>query len=126
MLLEFPSAHDISNCHLTKLTNLLSKTSKGKYGKDTAIAKKNLASKSISITSGGTSFELQQTIRIINYYLDEISILDNKIKELLIQMKTLLISISGISYMLALIILSVKLEISRDFKTQLNYWLSRD
>ena len=113
MLLEFPSTHDISNCHLTKLTNLLSKTSKGKYGKDKAIALKNLASKSIGINSGGTSFELQQTIRIINYYLDEISILDKKIKELLIQMKTPLISIPGISYTLASIILSEIGDITR-------------
>lgn len=106
MLLEFPSAHDISKCHLTKLTTLLSKNSKGKYGKDKAIALKKLASKSIGMHSSGTSFELQQTIRIINYYLEEISILDNKIKEILIQMKTPLISIPGISYTLASIILS--------------------
>ena len=59
MLLEYPSAYDISNCHLTKLTNLLSKTSKGKYRKDKAIALKELASKSICINSSGTSFELQ-------------------------------------------------------------------
>ncbi|MGL5350488.1 MAG: IS110 family transposase [Cetobacterium sp.] len=113
MLLEFPSAHDISNCYLTKLTNLLSKTSKGKYGKDKTIALKNLASKSIGINSSGTSFELQQTIRIINYYLDEISILDKKIKELLIQMKTPLVSIPRISYTLASIILSEVGEITR-------------
>ncbi|MGL5902331.1 MAG: IS110 family transposase [Cetobacterium sp.] len=109
MLLEFPSAHNISNCHLTKLTNLLSKISKEKYGKD----KVNLASTTIDINSGGTSFELQQTIRIINYYLDEISILDKKIKKLLIQMKTPLISILGISYTLATIILSEVRDITR-------------
>ena len=34
MFLEFPSAHDISNSHLTKLTNLLSKASNGRYEKD--------------------------------------------------------------------------------------------
>lgn len=113
MLLEFPSAYDISSCHLTKLTNLLSKSSKGKYGKDKAIALKELASKSIGMQSDGVSFELQQTIRIINYYLEEISILDNKIKEILIQMKTPLISIPGISYTLASIILSEIGDIKR-------------
>ena len=104
MLLEFPNAYDISNSHLTKLANLLSKASNGRYGKDKAIALKELASKSIGINSDGTSFELQQTIRIINYYLDEISILDKKIKELLIQMQTPLVSVPGISYTLASII----------------------
>lgn len=106
LFLELPSAHDISTCHLTKLTNLLSKTSKGKYGKDKAITLKELASKSIGIQSSGVSFELQQTIRIINYYLEKISILDSKIKDILIQMKTPLISIPEISYTLASIILS--------------------
>ncbi|WP_330111437.1 hypothetical protein VSU16_07700 [Cetobacterium somerae] len=37
MLLEFPSAYDISNSHLTILSNL----SKGKYGKDKMIALKS-------------------------------------------------------------------------------------
>lgn len=116
MLLEFPSAYDISNSHLTKLTNLLSKTSKGKYGKDKAIALKELANNSIGTNCSAASFELQQTIRLINYYLDEIDILDSKIKELLIQMKTPLITIPGISYTLASIILSEIGDIRR-FKT---------
>lgn len=51
MLLELLSTYDISNCHLIKLTNLLSKNSKGKYGKDKASAIKELASKSIGIHS---------------------------------------------------------------------------
>lgn len=49
ILLEFPSAYNISNYHLTKLTNLLSKTSNGGYEKDKAIALKTLVSKSIGI-----------------------------------------------------------------------------
>lgn len=113
MLLKYPNALDISTSHLTKLTNLLSKNSKGKYGKDKAIALKELASKSIGINCSATSFELQQTIRLINYYLDEINILDSKIKELLIQMKTPLITIPGISYTLASIILSEIGDIKR-------------
>lgn len=116
MLLEFPSTQHISKSHLTKLTNLLSKNSKGRYGKDKAIALKELASKSVGISCSATSFELQQTIRLVNFYLDEIDHLDSKIKELLIQMNTPLLSVPGISYTLASIILSEIGDITR-FKT---------
>jgi len=37
LLLMFPTAKAIANCHLTKLTNLLSNASKGKYGREKAL-----------------------------------------------------------------------------------------
>lgn len=116
LLLEFPSATDIANSHLTKLTNILLKNSKGKYGKDKAIAFKELASNSIGTFSKAISFELQQTIRLLNYYHDEINILDNQIKNILDEVETPLITIPGISYTLASIILSEIGNINR-FKT---------
>jgi hypothetical protein len=41
----------ISLCHLTKLTNILSKASRGKYGKDRATEIKELAKNSIGTCS---------------------------------------------------------------------------
>ena len=38
MLSEFPRAKQVANAHLTRFTNLLSEASKGRYGKETAIA----------------------------------------------------------------------------------------
>ena len=35
MLSEFPDAKQVANAHLTRLTNLLSESSKGRYGKET-------------------------------------------------------------------------------------------
>lgn len=58
MLLELPIAYSISNSHLTKLTNLLSKISKEKYKKYKTIALKNFASKSIRFQSNEFYFEL--------------------------------------------------------------------
>ena len=49
MLLKYPSTCAIPNCHLVKLTNLLSKISREKYGKDKAIALKEITSKSIGV-----------------------------------------------------------------------------
>ena len=37
LLSEFPSASAVASAHLTRLPNLLSKSSKGRYGKDAAI-----------------------------------------------------------------------------------------
>ena len=47
MLSEFPGAKQVANAHLTRFTNLLSKVSKGRYGKETAIAFRNAAITSI-------------------------------------------------------------------------------
>ena len=37
LLSEFPSADAVANTHLSRLSNLLSESSKGRYGKDTAV-----------------------------------------------------------------------------------------
>ena len=47
MLSEFPGAKQVADAHLTRLTNLLSESSKGRYGKETAIAFRNAARTSI-------------------------------------------------------------------------------
>ena len=52
------------------------------------------------------AFELQQTIRIIQNIQTEIDILDRKLKEIVISLKTPLITIPGISFVLAAIILA--------------------
>src|SRR6056297_4233270 len=56
LLLELPTANDIANCHLTKLTNLLIKYSQGKYRKDKDIKLKQLAAKSIGSSNRAMRF----------------------------------------------------------------------
>jgi transposase len=106
LLLELPTTKDISECHLTKLTNLLSKSSKGKYGKEKALLIKDLAKNSIGTVSLGIAFELQQTIRLIQNIHQEIKLLDKNIKQLMDELNSPLMTIPGISYTLASIILS--------------------
>jgi len=86
LLLELPTAKDIANCHLTKLTNLLKKYSKGKYSKDKAIKIKKLAAESIGSFNRAIAFELQQTIKLIQYLDTEIKTIDQKIKEIVDEM----------------------------------------
>jgi transposase len=113
LLSELPSPKDISACHLTKLTNILNKASKGKYGKDKASVIKEAASDSIGTSTRSLSFELQQTIRLIQSVQSEINALDLQIKEVVTEINSPLMSIPGISYTLTAIILAEIGDIER-------------
>ena len=65
MLSEFPDAKQVANAHLTRLTNLLSESSKGRYGKETAITFRNAARTSIGSNMPAKSLELKHTIKLI-------------------------------------------------------------
>ncbi|WP_283669805.1 transposase [Serpentinicella alkaliphila] len=88
------------------MTNLIRTASKGKYSKEKAIALKELAIKSIGSSNRSTAFELQQTIRLIQSVQTEIDALDNQIKLVVQELNTPLITIPGIGYTLAAIILA--------------------
>ena len=113
LLLELPTPQEISSCHLTKLTSILKKASRGKYGKDKAVALKELASNSIGSGNRSTYFELQQTIRLILSVQSEIDALDKQIKIVVDELNTPLLTIPGISYTLASIILAEIGEIEK-------------
>ena len=106
LLLELPTTKSVADCHLTKLTNLLAQSSKGKYGKDKALELKSLAAQSIGSKSVATGFELQQTIRIIKQLQEEISILDIHIKNIMTEMNSPILTVPGISFTLGAIILA--------------------
>lgn len=106
MLLEFPTAKAVSECHLTKLTNLLALNSNGHYGKEKAVLIRELAVKSIGSDSISVGFELQQTIRLINNLQEEINILDKHIKTVMEEIDSPILTIPGISYTLGAIIIA--------------------
>ena len=106
MLLEFPTAKAVSECHLTKLTNLLALNSNGHYGKEKAVLIRELAVKSIGSNSISVGFELQQTIRLINNLQEEINILDKHIKTVMEEIDSPILTIPGISYTLGAIIIA--------------------
>lgn len=106
LLLELPNTSAIAACHLTRLTNILAKASHGKYDKHKALEIRTLASRSVGSTSSAMAFELQQTIRLIRNIQLEIDLLDQQIKQMVISLRSPLITIPGISYTLAAIILA--------------------
>lgn len=113
LLMELPTPKDIRDCHLTKLTNLIHKASRGKYGKDKAKALKELANNSIGSSNRSTAFELQQTIRLIQSVQSEIDALDKQIKIIVKELDTPLLTIPGIGYTLAAIMLAEIGDIER-------------
>lgn len=113
LLLAFPTAKAIADCHLTRLTNLISEASGGKYGKDKAVQIKNLASQSIGLSSAAAGFELQQTIRLIRHLQEEIDILEQHIKSIMLELNSPILSVPGISFVLGSIIIAEIGDVSR-------------
>lgn len=113
LLLKLPTPQLIANCHLTRLTHLLKKASRGKYGREKAIALKELAAASIGSSDPALAFELKQTIRLTRHLQEEIDTLDGEIQSLLDEIGTPLMTIPGVSYTLAAIILAEIGDINR-------------
>lgn len=127
LLHEFPSKELIANAHLTRLTNVLKDNSRGKYSKDKALEIRDVAINSIGTSSDASSFELVQTIDMINFYSSKIDELDAKIKDIMIELESPILSIPGISYNLGSIILAEIVDINRfDTSAQLQAFAGLD
>jgi transposase len=97
LLSEFPSASAIAGAHLTKLTNILKKASRGRYNKDKAEAIKEAAKASIGSNMPSKSLELKHTIKMIQEISTEIDEIESEIKSILDKIKSPILSIPGIS-----------------------------
>lgn len=106
LLLKLPTPEAIMNCPLSHLTNLISKASHGKYGREKAIQLRELAANSIGSSNRALSFELQQIIRLIQSIQSEINELDKQIKLVVDELNTPLLTIPGIGYTIAAMILA--------------------
>ena len=106
MLYEFPSAKHIASAHLTRLSNLLEKVSKGHYHKDTAIAFREAARNSIGSSMPAKSLELKHTIRLIQELNSEIEEIEDEIKRIMDEINSPILSIPGISYRMGAMIIA--------------------
>ena len=106
LLLEFPTARAIAEANLTRLTNVLSANSHGRYGKDKAFEIRELAKQSIGLDSRATGFELKQSIRLVQGLQQEIDELDKEITAIMLDIDSPILTIPGIGYTLGAIILS--------------------
>ena len=108
LLLTCPTPDDIIKISTTKLSNLLSKYSKGKFNKDTALHIKDVAKASFGIkfTTDACSFEIKQIINQIIFLENQIYEVDKQIKELYDKLDNHLLSVPGIGSTIAPIILA--------------------
>ena len=108
LLLTCPTPDDIIKISTIKLSNLLSKYSKGKFNKDTALHIKNVAKSSFGIkfTTDACSFEIKQLINQIIFLENQIDEVDKQIKALYDKLDNHLLSVPGIGNTIAPIILA--------------------
>ena len=106
LLSEFPSAKQVANVHLTRLTNLLTKASKGRYGKETAITFRDAARTSIGSNMPAKSLELKHTIKLIRELTSEIDEIENEIKIIMDEIHSPILSIPGINYRMGAMIIA--------------------
>ena len=106
MLYEFPGAKHVANAHLTRLSNLLSEASKGRYGKETAITFREAARTSIGSNMPAKSLELKHTIKLIQELTSEIDEIENEIKIIMDEINSPILSIPGINYRMGAMIIA--------------------
>ena len=106
LLLMYPGATFVADCHLTKLYTLLSKSSKGHIHKDTCILLREAARSSVGVANTICSMQLQQTIKRIQMLKQQIAEVDSQIKTIMDRIQSPIMTIPGISYTLAAMILS--------------------
>ena len=106
LLSEFPSAHHIADAHLTKLTNLLYESSKGRYTHDTAISFRDAARHSIGSVMPAKSLELKHTIKLISELNTEIKEIEVAINSIMDEINSPILSIPGISYRMGAMIIA--------------------
>ena len=113
VLSEFSGAKQVANAHLTRLTNLLSEASKGRYGKDTAITFREAARASIGSNMPAKSLELKHTIKLIQELDSEIDEIENEIKIIMDEINSPILSIPGINYRMGAMIIAEIGDFSR-------------
>ncbi|MCM1459775.1 MAG: IS110 family transposase [Bacteroides sp.] len=113
LLSEFPSAADIASAHLTRLSHLLETTSKGRYGKDTAIIFREAARCSIGSHMPAKSLELRHTIKLIQELTIEIDEIEAEIKSIMDQISSPILTIPGINYRMGAMIIAEIGDFSR-------------
>lgn len=97
LLLKYPTASEISSLHLTKLSNLLVKSSKGHFTKETARSLKELAKNSVGINNSMLAMQARMAIEQILFFTTQIELVEKESEILIKSLDSVLLSIPGIS-----------------------------
>ena len=113
LLEEFPSASAIASVHLTRLTNLLSKASKGHYDRETAIKIRDAAKNSIGSNMPAKSLELKHTIKLIRALTIDIGEIEAEISKMMDKIASPITTLPGIGNNMGAMIISEIGDFSR-------------
>ena len=97
LLFEYPGASYIAKLNITKLTNILYKASRCKYGREMALIIKEAAQNSVGSIMPARSLELKHTIAQIQTQSEEISEIEKMIDALMDKIESPMSTIPGIS-----------------------------
>lgn len=113
LLKKYSLPEEIATLHLTSLSNLLYKASKGRFSKDVALALKSLASSSVGIKDATLSIQITQTIAQIELLEQQISQLDASITDIMKKIDSVIMSVPGIGVSVGAMILGEIGDITR-------------
>ena len=113
LLKLYPNPCDVAKLHLTCLTNLLRKNSRGKYTREDAISLKALANSSVGLDNPILALQIRQTVERIELFSKQISDVEAAISEIMLRSGSPLTTVPGIGTVNAAMILSVIGDISR-------------
>ncbi len=113
LLKEYSSPTEIQNLNLTKLTNILKNNSHGRYSKEQAIALRELAKNSVGISNPSLTLQIKHAILQIELFDSQIEEVEMLYKQIVDELNTTIISIPGMSYNQAAVILGCIGDINR-------------
>lgn len=108
ILSQYPTPEDMLTVSTRKLTNLLEKASRGRFGKEKAEQLKSVAANSfgVSFAKDAFSFQIKQLIEQLEFLENQVKELEEQIAVLLKQTGSYITTIPGIGETLGAIILS--------------------
>lgn len=96
LLKAYSSPDDIAALHLTKLSNLLSKASRGRFGKEDARSLKSLAASSVGVKNTYISIQITQTIAQIELIESQLGELEQIIGQAMDELDSIIMTVPGI------------------------------
>ena len=96
LLKETPNPDKIANIHLTRLYNLLNKTSMGHFKRSHAVRLKELAAQSVGTKNDTLSLQIKQSIIQIELYTQQLEEVESSIHELMDEIDSVIKTIPGV------------------------------
>ena len=113
LLSKYPSAHAIAHARIDALQNIVTKASRGAFSEQKAIDLKQTALHSIALDNFYIEFQIKLLIEQINFFQNQIDLLDHEISTIMDSLDSVITSIPGIGTWLGAIIISEISDISK-------------